>query len=177
MDNNTLVLIGMPGSGKTTTARALSLKFDMEFIDTDALLVDECRMPLGEYVKEYGREAFLDFQEKVITSFDFSGYVVATGGSVVYSEKIMKHLAGYGTIIYLQLDFEEMEKRLGSSRKLARNKDQSLEDMYFERKPLYEKYAQLTIDCNGRDTGSIVEEISAKLSEKAGGKEGIYAGK
>ena len=70
-----------------------------------------------------------------------------------------------------------MEKRLGSSRKLARNKDQSLEDMYFERKPLYEKYAQLTIDCNGRDTGSIVEEINAKLSEKAGGKEGIYAGK
>jgi len=156
-----VVLIGMPGAGKSTVGVLLAKALKMPFIDTDLLIQRQEDNFLQEIIENKGIEAFLNIEEEVVLSIDVRGHVIATGGSVVYRENAMNHLKKNGVVIYLELPFSEIERRLKDikTRGIARRKSRPLMDVYNERVPLYEKYSNKTIHCGTRGMESIVEEI------------------
>ena len=158
-----IVLIGMPGSGKSTIGPLLAKTFNKEFLDTDEVIRNNEKRELRDIVNESGHETFLQIQEKTLLQINVRDHVIATGGSVVYSGLSMQHLGETGTVVYLQIGFEEVGKRLDPGRRFARRSDQSLLDIYNERKRLYEKYAEITVECDGKTADDIVKEISAYL--------------
>jgi len=154
-----IVLIGMPGAGKSTIGPALADRLGLGFADTDTLLKEKTGRELRDIVAGDGYEIFLKLQEELITSMKPDGMIIATGGSVVCSGPAMLHMKKDGRIIYLKLSLEDIEKRLSPERRLARSKDRSLDEVYNERCPLYEKYADLIVDCSGKNVDTIVMEI------------------
>jgi shikimate kinase len=158
-----IILIGMPGSGKTTTGEVLSGILGYGFADTDAILLERLGKPPRDVVNEEGVEYFRAVQGEIISSVDFEDTVIATGGSVVYSDAAMRHLKKNGLVVYLKVDTSELEKRLDPQRRLARNPGQTLKDLYEERSPLYERYSDIMVECSDRDVRDIAAEIFMKL--------------
>jgi shikimate kinase len=156
-----IILIGMPGAGKSTVGVILAKTLGMNFIDTDIVLQENSGRMLQEIINTEGIDAFLQAEESVIVSLNGENTIIATGGSVVFSEKSMKYLKKQGIIIYLALSYEEMVRRIRNitTRGIVLAADQSLLDLYNQRLPLYEKYADRTIDCSDRDVEKIVENI------------------
>lgn len=160
-----LVLIGMPGAGKSTVGVVLAKNMGMRFLDSDLCIQEEENRRLHEIIAQEGLDAFLEIENRVNASLQAKNSVIATGGSVIYGKEAMKHLAEIGTVVYLQLPYEEIENRLGdlTKRGVAFHEGQSLLDLYQERVPLYESYAELTIDCHEKTIRDIVTEISDKI--------------
>jgi len=158
-DGRNIVLIGMPGSGKSTVGPLLAQKAGMDFVDTDQLMKDADGRDLGDIVKEDGYERFLELQQQIITSKSFRNHVIATGGSVVKSEGLMRYFRESGTVIFLDESPEVLENRLDPGRRLARIQGQTFREVYMERRPLYIKYADRIIDCVGKTAEEIVQEI------------------
>lgn len=163
-----IVLTGMPGSGKSTVGEKLSDESSMDFIDIDRLIKENTGMSPKKIVIEYGREYFLKVQKKIILELDVSNHIIATGGSVVYNKESMMHLRKKGIIVFLKTPFNQVKKRLGADRKLAGHNDQSLYDMYMERYPLYEKYADITIDCSNKSVNDVLGELKTSLDKSKG---------
>lgn len=153
------ILIGMPGSGKSTVGPALALKAGKDFMDTDGILKEKMGCSLKDFVAEHGYEAFLNMQEKAILSMKYANMVIATGGSVVCNKATMEHLKKDSITVFLKVDYEIIESRMAPDRKLAKASGKSLRQLYEERMPLYEKYADRIVDCNNRSVESIVEDI------------------
>ena len=143
-----VVLIGMPGVGKSTVGVVLAKVLGYQFIDADLLIQKKMNMVLSEIIKKEGTDGFMKIENDVNASIEKDRTVIATGGSVVYCEEAMEHLKSIGTVIYLKLSLESLSKRLGNlvGRGVVLKKGQTLEHLYEERTPLYEKYADLTID-------------------------------
>ncbi|HWS21702.1 MAG TPA: shikimate kinase [Methanoregula sp.] len=156
-----IILTGMPGAGKSTVGVILAKTLGMNFIDTDIVLQENSGRMLQEIINTDGIDAFLQAEESVIVSLNGENMIIATGGSVVFSEKSMQYLKKQGIIIYLSLSYEEMARRIRNitTRGIVLAADQSLLDLYNQRLPLYEKYADRTIDCSDRDVEKIVENI------------------
>lgn len=156
-----IVLIGMPGSGKSTCGVLAAKALLKNFFDTDLLLQNLEGKRLQSIINENGIEYFNEAEEKAILSLDIRGTVIATGGSVVYSEKAMAHLRSLGKIIYLRLGYEEMEKRIKNitTRGIVLKEGETLLDMYNERAPLYERYADEILNCDGMAVEETVESI------------------
>ncbi|MGN0530293.1 MAG: shikimate kinase [Eubacterium sp.] len=156
-----IVLIGMPGSGKSTCGVLAAKALLKNFFDTDLLLQNLEGKRLQSIINENGIEYFNEAEEKAILSLDIRGTVIATGGSVVYSEKAMAHLRSLGKIIYLRLGYEEMEKRIKNitTRGIVLKEGETLLDMYNERAPLYERYADEILNCDGMTVEETVESI------------------
>jgi shikimate kinase len=156
-----IILTGMPGAGKSTVGVILAKTLGMNFIDTDIVLQENSGRMLQEIINTEGIDAFLQAEESVIVSLNGENTIIATGGSVVFSEKSMQYLKKQGIIIYLSLSYEEMARRIRNitTRGIVLAADQSLPDLYNQRLPLYEKYADRTIDCSDRDVEKIVENI------------------
>jgi shikimate kinase len=156
-----IILTGMPGAGKSTVGVILAKTLGMNFIDTDIVLQENSGRMLQEIINTEGIDAFLQAEESVIVSLNGENTIIATGGSVVFSEKSMQYLKKQGIIIYLSLSYEEMARRIRNitTRGIVLAADQSLLDLYNQRLPLYEKYADRTIDCSDRDVEKIVENI------------------
>ncbi|MGA2912582.1 MAG: shikimate kinase [Methanoregula sp.] len=148
-----IVIIGMPGAGKSTLGVILAKTLGRNFTDTDIVAQENTGRLLQEIIDEEGTGAFLETEEKTILSLHGHGAVIATGGSVVFSEKAMGHLKKDGVVIYLKISFEEMVRRLHNitTRGIVLVAGQSLREMYNQRVPLYEKYADITIDCSDGD--------------------------
>ncbi len=161
-----IILIGMPSSGKSTVGQLLSQKLGMGFLDTDVLIKNRKNMNLKDIINKRGLKEFLEIQECVAMELDVDNYVIATGGSIVYNTRAMEYLKGKGMIVYLQLSFEELEKRISPSRRFARNMEQSFKDLYNERVPLYHKFADIIINCSGKDEKIIVNEIASSAGIK-----------
>lgn len=159
MKKTNIVLIGMPSSGKSTTGRALSRALGKGFTDTDVLILNRAGKPLKNIVNEDGLSRFLEIQEKVILDMSVEDQVIATGGGAVYSAAAMEHLGRYAVVIYLKLTFDEIERRVAPERRFARANGQDLYDLYNERVPLYEKYADITVDCSQKSIDEIVNTI------------------
>lgn len=161
-----IALIGMPGAGKSTVGILLARALDVPFIDTDDLIEQAAGVPLQVLVDTRGVAALRRCEEDVICALLSQRRVIATGGSAVYSDAAMQHLQQLGTLIYLQLDLPALERRIDNfaQRGLARRPDQSLADLYRERVPLYERYADLTIDCAGKTAAAIATQITAALN-------------
>lgn len=159
--SSNIVLIGMPGSGKSTCGVLAAKALLKNFFDTDLLLQNLEGKRLQSIINENGIEYFNEAEEKAILSLDIRGTVIATGGSVVYSEKAMAHLRSLGKIIYLRLGYEEMEKRIKNitTRGIVLKEGETLLDMYNERAPLYERYADEILNCDGMAVEETVESI------------------
>lgn len=163
MHKRNIVLIGMPSSGKSTIGPLLARSLGMEFVDTDVCIKTKENKNLKDIVIEYGHEKFLEIQEAVVLDLDIHGCVIATGGSIVYSHGAMMHLKETGTVVYLQLGLQEIEERIVPGRRLARSGGQSFEDIYNERVPLYERYADVIVNCSGKSEEKIVENLISSL--------------
>jgi len=159
--HNNIILIGMPGAGKSTVGVILAKFLGMQFIDTDILIQERAGRMLQEILDEDGPDAFKRIEEETILSLRPHHAVIATGGSVVCSEAAMAHLKSAGVVVYLEISYEEMEARLKNitTRGIVLLPGQSLRGMYDERIPLYERYADLTIACSGEDLESVVGNV------------------
>lgn len=160
MNKDCIILIGMPGAGKSTVGPLLAKRKGLSFKDTDAVVKQQDGRELKAIVAEDGFEAFLEIQQKVILSQNLKDCVVATGGSVVKSDALMRILKSMGTVIYLKTDFELLQQRLEPGRKLARAGGQTFRQVFEEREPLYIKYADSIIECTDNTPDEIVEKIA-----------------
>jgi shikimate kinase len=161
-----LVLIGMPGAGKSTMGVILAKVLGRGFVDTDLLIQEDTGRLLQEIIDTDGPGAFLELEEKTIVSRHFRNAVIATGGSVVFSERAMGHLKKDGIVIYLEIPYDTMVARLGSigARGIVLFPGQDLSGMYALRCPLYERYADITIDCSGNDFEHSVRNVLGALA-------------
>lgn len=147
----TITLIGMPGAGKTCMGRALSKKLNMRHIDGDHLIENITGRKLQSIIDEDGIEAFKRIEEEVLLSINEDNIIITPGGSAIYSEKAMEHFKSLGPVVYLYVSPENLLKRLGdfSKRGVVLAPGQTIADLYKERRPLLEKYADITVSCNG----------------------------
>lgn len=145
-----IILIGMPGSGKSTLGVQLAKSLGLNFIDTDLLIQSQQGKLLQTILDEQGYQVLRELEKQTLLDLQLNHDLVSTGGSAIYSDAAMRHLAAQGKIIYLDVSFEELKKRINneSSRGIARPVGQTLADVYAERVPLYKKYADITIDNN-----------------------------
>ena len=156
-----IVLIGMPGAGKSTVGVVLAKALGYDFIDSDLLIQSATGKRLFEIINESGMEGFLAVENNINAQIETKNTVIATGGSVIYGKEAMEHLKEIGHVIYLKVAYENLARRLGNLEKrgVAIRKGNTLQDLYNERVPLYEKYADITIDEQGRDIREVVEVI------------------
>lgn len=159
MDNVTL--IGMPGVGKSTLGVVLAKVLGYQFLDSDLLIQKEEKRRLYQIIDQEGVEGFKKIENRVNASIDVSDTVIATGGSVVYCEEAMEHLKSIGKVVYLKLSLESLSKRLGNlkGRGVLLKKGQTLKDLYNERVPLYEKYADIVVDEEGKDLETSLQAV------------------
>lgn len=158
-----LILIGMPASGKSTVGVVLAKTLGKKFLDLDLLIQEREGDLLQNLIDKQGMVRFLEMEEQAILSIDESNAVIATGGSVIYSQSGMEYLSKIGKIIYLELSFQSIESRLHNihTRGIAMGQGETLKDLYEKRVPLYEKYADFII--NGEDLN--VEEVIERIIE------------
>jgi len=156
-----IVLIGMPGSGKSTCGVVAAKMLLKNFYDTDLLIQNIENSALQDIINNKGNDYFARAEESAILSLDINGTVIATGGSVVYSDKAMEHLKRLGKIIYLHIDYENMCERISnlSTRGVLIKNGETLKDMYDERLPLYRKWADTVIDCSNNSVEQTAREI------------------
>ena len=156
-----IVLIGMPGCGKSTCGVLVAKALCMDFWDTDLILQKNEKMSLQEIINKKGNDYFGNAEERAICAFSFQNAVIATGGSVVYSGKAMEHLKKDATVIYLKISLETMEHRISNmeSRGILLRNGETLQEMFCERESLYQRYADRTIDCNGLEIEQTVSEL------------------
>lgn len=162
MDN--LILIGMPSSGKSTSGVLLAKKIGYGFIDCDLLIQGEESALLCEIIERKGAEGFLKIEERVNAGLYANRCVIATGGSVVYCERAMEHLKTLGKIVYLKLGKDAVKARIPSFEKrgvVMRGNVSSLDELYAEREPLYKRYADITIECDGQTIEQTVDAVIA----------------
>lgn len=158
-----IVMIGMPGCGKSTVGVLLAKALGKAFIDTDVVLQahEECR--LQEIIDRIGIDAFLEIEEKTILGLRCKNTVIATGGSVIYGCKAMEHLHRDGVVVYIRLPYQDIEQRLSNlaTRGVVLRSGQSLYDLYQERVMLYEREADIVIDASGFDIEQTVSAIAS----------------
>ena len=167
MKNDNIILIGMPGAGKSTVGVVLAKKLGYDFLDSDLLIQKETGRKLQELILEKGLDGFNALEDTINSSIAVNHHVIATGGSAVYGERAMMHFHEIGRIVYLRLSFGSVQKRLGNlrDRGVSMREDQTLFDLYEERIPLYEKYADIIIDCEQLELREVVDGINRELNE------------
>ncbi len=160
-----IVLIGMAGAGKSTVGVLLAKALSRTFIDTDLLIQAAEGRRLQEILDAQGLEAFRAIEARHALAVDARDAVIATGGSVVYSEAAMAHLKRGGVAVYLKLNPGVLEARVKEAdpRGLAIAPGQTFRELYDERRPLYERYADITIDCTGLSHEEVVRRIAGTL--------------
>ncbi|MBR4286388.1 MAG: shikimate kinase [Clostridia bacterium] len=156
-----LVLIGMPGAGKSTVGVLLAKSMLMNFCDTDLLIQNFTGESLSDTIKSRGIDAFIRLEDEIIYNTEFKNSVIATGGSAVYGERAMNKLRENGKIVYLRVSPVELNKRVNNihTRGIAMKEGTTLAELYEERAPLYEKYADIIIECDGKTPEECVDLI------------------
>ena len=163
-----ITLIGMPGVGKSTIGVVLAKVLGYQFLDSDLLIQKQEGRKLHQIISQEENEGFKIIENRVNASIQAEETVIATGGSVIYCPEAMEHLKSIGTVVYLKLSLEPLSKRLGNlkGRGVLLKEGQTLEDLYRERTPLYEKYADLVIDEEGKDLEGCLQAVLEKLNRQ-----------
>lgn len=168
MSGDNIVLIGMPGAGKSTLGIVLAKILNYDFLDTDLIIQHQNNKTLQRIIDACGSDGFISIENEVLSSLSPSKTIIATGGSAVYSKEGMEHLSSLGQIVYLQISYEEMKARLGNLDErgvvLKGGLGMSLRDLYEERKPLYEEYAERIINIDELSISEAAHKIAAVLA-------------
>ncbi|PYG88145.1 shikimate kinase [Ruminiclostridium sufflavum DSM 19573] len=161
-----IILIGMPSSGKSTVGVVIAKYLGMDFADTDVVLQTQQNRQLQDIINKDGIDRFLEIEESTILSLNCQNTVLATGGSAVYSEKAMNSLKRNGIVIYLNIDMKAVNKRLKNikTRGVVLSPGETLEKIYRKRKPLYERYADITIDSSEKTIDETIDSILERLA-------------
>ena len=161
-----ITLIGMPGAGKSTIGIILAKNLGLGFIDTDVLIQINRQKTLQQILEESDHLHLRAIEEEEILKINIENHVIATGGSVAYSQKAMSHLLGLSTVIFIEVNFEEIKKRIHNfeTRGIAKAKNQSFRELFAERQLLYQKYAEITIDGNKLDQEKLALQIGNILA-------------
>lgn len=169
-DGPHIVLIGMPGSGKSTVGIILAKLTGRDFVDTDLLIQTAHGRTLQDIVDRDGYRELRRIEEEVLLKLDPRNQVIATGGSAVYSEAAIRHVASQGVVVFLHVDLATLRARVRDydTRGLAKRPEQSLDDLFAERLTLYRKYAEVTIDCIGLTHEEVCARIIAALQKESG---------
>ncbi len=161
-----IVLIGMPGAGKTTLGKAIANDLKMNFIDGDELIIEKTGLKLQQILNDQGIDKFFEIEESVLSEVNVENTVIATGGSAVYSDKAMQNLKKNGLVVFIYSSFEDLEKRLTNldSRGVVFKPGYTLKTLFDEREPLYEKYADITINGTGTGISGLKKQLLNRLS-------------
>ena len=164
-----VVLIGMPGSGKSTIGVVLAKRIGFGFVDTDVSIQVHEGNTLQSILDSQGYMALRGIEERVLLSLQFSNHVIATGGSAAYSERAMRHLAATGVVVFLDVPLAELTVRVRDcdTRGIAAPKGTGLTELYYERRPLYRRYAEITVDGAAKSLEETVDELMDALSSLA----------
>ncbi|TVX91521.1 shikimate kinase [Cohnella terricola] len=164
--NMNIVLIGMPTAGKSTAGVILAKLKGFDFIDSDLVIQNQEDRLLKELIEQEGIDGFISIENRINASLCVDHSIIATGGSVVYGAEAMVHLKSIGTIIYIKLSYETIKKRLGDAqqRGVVLREQQTLLELYHERCPLYESYADIIIDAEDLGVEELVNKIMEQLS-------------
>ena len=167
-----IVLIGMPASGKSTIGVLLAKRLGYSFVDADLVIQEQQGKLLKEIIAERGQEGFLLVEEETNAALQVQKSVISPGGSVIYGKRAMEHLKDIGTVVYLMLEYEDLEARLGDlkDRGVILKDGMTLRDLYNERVPYYERYADVTVDESGKSAGEVVDELRALFERCQGTK-------
>lgn len=165
---NNVILIGMPGCGKSTLGVLLAKSLGMTFLDTDLVIQDREHALLSQLIRTHGSDGFLALEESICAQLDVNNSVIATGGSVVYEPNAMAHLSQLGTVVYLKLGYKALARRLGNLEKrgVVLRPGQTLRMLYDERVPLYEQYAHITVDCGDQDIEHTLRRVRRALEKR-----------
>lgn len=166
---NNIILIGMPGAGKSTAGIVLAKVLGYHFVDSDLIIQEKEKRLLHEIITEEGLEGFIAVENRINAQIQAEKSVIATGGSVIYGQEAMEHLRSIGTVVYIKVSCQELKKRLGNLEKrgVAMKQGQGLTSLYNERCPLYEKYAHVTVEADDLSIEKLVENIKRCLQMKS----------
>ncbi|WP_439133478.1 shikimate kinase [Pseudomaricurvus sp.] len=168
-----IILVGMPGAGKSTLGVMLAKSLAKDFVDTDLLIQLRAHATLQEVLDAEGYLALRRLEEETLLECDFANHIVATGGSAVYSEKGMAHLKTYGPVVYLDVALNELRRRIKDydSRGIAKRPDQSFESLFEERCQLYRQYADITVNCGGLSLEETLSSVMQQLSDRVASRQ------
>lgn len=168
-EKDNIVLIGMPGAGKSTLGIVLAKILNYDFIDADLVIQNQCDRTLQKLIDACGPEGFIQVENEILRELEASKSIIATGGSAVYSDEAMKHLTEIGTVVYLQISFDELVSRLHDLQErgvvLKGGIGMSLRELYDERRPLYEQYAEITVDVNDLSITAAARKVADALKQ------------
>ncbi len=160
-----IIFIGMPGAGKSTIGVVMAKIFGYDFIDSDLLIQKQEGDVLEHLIARYGIDGFLKIENQVNRDIEAKRSVISTGGSVCYCDEALRHMASHGVIVYIKTDYESLHQRLGDlhERGVVIRNGSTLYDLYCERTPLYERYADLAVDVSGCRLEEAIRKIKTAL--------------
>ena len=164
-----VILIGMPGAGKSTLGVVLAKIVNMRFIDADLVIQERCGATLQSIIDKRGTEAFIETENDILCTIEAENTIIATGGSAIYSDEAMKHFSEIGTIVYLEISYESLVERLGDLQErgvvMRNGTGMSLRELFDERKPLYEKFAEITVNIDGLNITDAARKVASNLTD------------
>ena len=160
----------MPGAGKSTLGIVLAKIMTKDFMDADIVIQNQCDKTLQKIIDACGPEGFIEVENEILSKIDAENSVIATGGSAVYSDEAMKHLAEIGTVVYLKISYDQLVNRLSDLQErgvvLKGGIGMSLKELYDERLPLYEHYAGITVDVNDLTITAAARKVADALAHE-----------
>ena len=162
-----IILIGMPGAGKSTLGIVLAKIMNYSFVDADLIIQQQCDKTLQKLIDACGPDGFIAVENEILRDIEASRTVIATGGSAVYSDEAMKHLSSIGRVVYLKISYDQLVHRLSDLQErgvvLKGGIGMSLRELYDERKPLYEQYAEVTVDVDDLSITAAARKVADAL--------------
>ncbi len=168
IEKDNIILIGMPGAGKSTLGVVLAKILNYQFVDCDLIIQQKQDRTLQEIIDTEGVEAFIQIEGDVLANINATKSIISTGGSAIYSDEGMKHLSEIGRVVYLKISYEQLTTRLTDLQErgvvMKEGMSMSLSDLFAERAPLYEKYAHTTVDVDDLSITAAARKVAAAVS-------------